>query len=325
MSANPTITTINEFDLSASYSSPLNGVSRLKAAILVSVILHAIVLFGVTFKFPFSEIHLVSAPLEVVLENSKPAPDLDKTDKKEALPRVARDIPGVKANVSRHHVQPIPPLLKQEDATNIPRDAIADSAPPAQEAEPREPETHPLIIDNGSGRSVDEPDSGVAQPQPQTQQDRSGIFNTADLVQRGLAIARVAARSDASFETHQKPLKRKFIGSRTRDYRFARYAEDWRLKVERIGNLNYPEAAKRDQLYGSLQLTVGIRSDGSLESVEINRPSGKKILDQAAVRIVKLAGQNGFAPFPPELSRDTDVLHITRTWAFTRADQLTSE
>lgn len=321
MSATPTI---DEFDLGTSYSSPLNGISRLKAAILVSVILHAVVLFGATFKFPLSEIRTVSAPLEVVLENSNPAPDLDKTDKKEALPRVARDIPGVKANASRHHVQPIPPLPKQEDATNIPRDAIADSAP-AQEAEPREPETHPLIIDNGSRESVDEPDSLVAQPQPQAQQDRSGIFNTADLVQRGLAIARVAARSDASFETYQKPLKRKFIGGRTRDYRFARYAEDWRLKVERIGNLNYPEAAKRDQLYGSLQLTVGIRSDGSLESVEINRPSGKKTLDQAAVRIVKLAGQNGFAPFPPELSRDTDVLHITRTWAFTRADQLTSE
>ena len=135
----------------------------------------------------------------------------------------------------------------------------------------------------------------------------------------------MAARGDASFETNQKPLKRKFIGSRTRDYRFDRYAEDWRLKVERIGNLNYPDAARREQLYGSLQLTVGIRSDGSLESVEINRSSGKKIMDEAAVRIVKLAGQNGFAPFPPELSRDTDILHITRSWVFTSADELTSE
>jgi protein TonB len=179
--------------------------------------------------------------------------------------------------------------------------------------------------DSGNHQSIDEPDPRVAQPQTQARQDQNAIFDTADLVQRGLALARVAARGDASFETYQKPLKRKFIGSRTRDYRFARYAEDWRLKVERIGNLNYPEAARREQLYGSLQLTVGIRSDGSLESVEINRSSGKKILDQAAVRIVKLAGQNGFAPFPPELSRDTDILHITRSWVFTSADELTSE
>ena len=94
--------------------------------------------------------------------------------------------------------------------------------------------------------------------------------------------------------------------------------------MERIGNLNYPEAAKQDRLYGNLQLTVGIMSDGNLESIEINRSSGKKILDEAAIRIVKLAGQNGFAPFPPDISRDTDILHITRTWFFTRSDELRS-
>lgn len=339
MSASPTITTLNttlhEFNPGASYSSPLNGVSRLKTAILVSVILHAVVLSGVTFKFPLSQIRAVSAPLEVMLVNREPAPYSDKedmADRKEALPRVARDSPAVKGNASRHPAQPIPPLPKQEDTTNIPRKAIADSAPAVREAESHEPQTQPLMtatdIDRGRHQST-EPDPLVAQAQPQTQpqtrQDQNAIFDTADLVQRGLALARVAARGDASFETYQKPLKRKFIGSRTRDYRFARYAEDWRLKVERIGNLNYPDAARREQLYGSLQLTVGIRSDGSLESVEINRSSGKKILDEAAVRIVKLAGQNGFAPFPPELSRDTDILHITRSWVFTSADELTSE
>lgn len=321
-----------------SYSSPLNGVSRLKIAILVSVILHAVVLSGVTFKFPLSQIRAVSAPLEVMLVNREPIPYSDKedmADRKEALPRVARDSPAVKGNASRHPAQPIPPLPKQEDTTNIPRKAIADSAPSApavREAESHEPQTQPLMAatdtDSDSHQST-EPDPLVPQAQPQTQpqarQDQNAIFDTADLVQRGLALARVAARGDASFETYQKPLKRKFIGSRTRDYRFARYAEDWRLKVERIGNLNYPDAARREQLYGSLQLTVGIRSDGSLESVEINRSSGKKILDEAAVRIVKLAGQNGFAPFPPELSRDTDILHITRSWVFTSADELTSE
>jgi protein TonB len=331
LSANPTIPTLNEFNPAGGYSSPLNGVSRLKTAILVSVILHVVVLSGVTFKFPLSQIRAVNAPLEVMLVNREPAPHPDKADKvdrKEALPRVARDTPAVKGNANRHPTQTIPPLPKQEEATNIPLNTIAGSAPavPGGELAPREPETQPLMTaDNGSDQSVYPTDLFAAPAPPQTQQNESGIFDTADLVQRGLALARVAARNDGGFETNQKPLKRKFIGSRTRDYRFARYAEDWRLKVERIGNLNYPEAAKREQLYGSLQLTVGIRSDGSLESVEINRSSGKKILDQAAVRIVKLAGQNGFAPFPPELSRDTDILHITRSWVFTSADELTSE
>jgi len=66
-------------------------------------------------------------------------------------------------------------------------------------------------------------------------------------------------------------------------------------------------------------------SDGNLESIEINRSSGKKILDEAAIRIVKLAGKNGFAPFPPDISRDTDILHITRTWLFTSSDELRSK
>jgi protein TonB len=95
--------------------------------------------------------------------------------------------------------------------------------------------------------------------------------------------------------------------------------------VERIGNLNYPEAARKEKLYGNLQLTVGIRADGSLESIEINRSSGEKVLDEAAVNIVKLAGQNGFAPFPPDISQDTDILHITRTWVFAASDMLLSQ
>ena len=149
--------------------------------------------------------------------------------------------------------------------------------------------------------------------------------NTTDLVQRSLEIARLEAQISKDYEAYQKRPKRRFVGARAQEYRFARYIEDWRAKVERVGNLNYPEAAKREKLFGNLQLTVGIKSDGSLESVEINRSSGRKILDEAAVRIVKLAGQNGFSPFPSNISQDTDILHITRTWVFTRSDELLSE
>ena len=163
-------------------------------------------------------------------------------------------------------------------------------------------------------------------PQPSAHPEQPPhVGDASDLVRRGLEIARLEAQTALDYEAYQKRPKRKFIGARTQEYRFARYAEDWRMKVERIRNLNYPEAARRDKLYGNLQLTVGIRSDGSLESIEINRSSGKKVLDEAAIRIVNLAGQNGFAPFPPEISRDTDILHITRTWVFTRSDELSSE
>jgi protein TonB len=117
--------------------------------------------------------------------------------------------------------------------------------------------------------------------------------------------------------------RRKFIGARTQEYRYAQYVEDWRSKVERIGNLNYPEIARRQKIFGKLTLTVSIRADGSVESIEVNRPSGQRILDASAVRIVKLAAP--YAPFPPDIRKELDVLSITRTWIFTSTDRLESE
>ena len=107
------------------------------------------------------------------------------------------------------------------------------------------------------------------------------------------------------------------------EYRFARYVDDWRLKVERVGNLNYPDEVRQKKLYGSLRLTVHIKSDGNVEKVDIDRSSGSKILDEAAVRIVQMAGP--YAAFPEDIRRDTDIVGITRTWIFTRSDQLASE
>lgn len=144
-----------------------------------------------------------------------------------------------------------------------------------------------------------------------------------DLVQKSLEIARQEAEISREFSAYQKLPRRKFIGARTQEYRFAQYVEDWRIKLERIGNLNYPEAARQRKLYGSLQLTVSIRADGSVESVEVNRSSGQPILDAAAVHIVKLAAP--FAPLPPDIRRDTDILSITRTWTFTQSDRLQGE
>ncbi|NBR29095.1 MAG: energy transducer TonB, partial [Betaproteobacteria bacterium] len=107
------------------------------------------------------------------------------------------------------------------------------------------------------------------------------------------------------------------------EYRFARYIDDWRLKIERIGTLNYPAAARDQKIYGSLQLTVSIRADGNVDTVEINRSSGHKVLDEAAVRIVHMGSP--YASFSADIARDTDLLSITRTWIFTRTDKLATE
>ena len=80
--------------------------------------------------------------------------------------------------------------------------------------------------------------------------------------------------------------------------------------------------ARSQKLYGSLVLTVGIKADGRIETIEIDRGSGKKVLDAAALKIVELAAP--YAPFPPDIRSDTDILYITRTWSFTRAGELES-
>jgi periplasmic protein TonB len=144
-----------------------------------------------------------------------------------------------------------------------------------------------------------------------------------DLMEKSLEIARLEAQIRRDYLAYQERPKRKFIGARAEEYRFAQYVDNWRQKVERIGNLNYPAEARARRIYGSLLLTVAIKADGEVESVEVERSSGHKILDQAAVRIVRLAAP--FDRFPDSIRRDTDIVHITRTWTFTRGDQVVAE
>jgi len=140
-----------------------------------------------------------------------------------------------------------------------------------------------------------------------------------DLLDSSAAVARIEAQIDKDLIDYASRPRKKFIGARAHEYRFAQYAEDWRQKIERVGTLNYPEAA-RGKLYGSLLLSVTIRADGNVDSVEILRSSGHKVLDEAARRIVQQAAP--YAAFPPDIRRDTDVIDITRTWTFTNADIL---
>ncbi len=282
---------------------------RIHIAILISLLLHAIIILGVTFKAPEPPFNKIAKSLEVILVNSKSEQKPVDTN----LLAQTNLEGGGNVEDDRRAKSPLPVMPQTKP--------LVDLSQATQKTKQLESEVKKLMTAVESKSRVIQTDSPSAQPEnkPSPQLDNK------DLLQRSLEIARLEAQISKEYEAYQKRPKRKFVGARTREYRFARYVEDWRLKVERIGNLNYPEAAKRQKLYGSLQLTVGIRSDGSLESIGIDRSSGAKILDEAAINIVRLAAQNGFAPFPPDISRDTDILHITRTWVFARSDKLLSE
>ncbi len=113
--------------------------------------------------------------------------------------------------------------------------------------------------------------------------------------------------------------RRVTLTTNMKDYRYSQYLSDWRNKVERIGAMNYPEEA-RGKFFGSLVLSVALRPDGSVDRIIVVRSSGNKVLDEAAKRIVMMGSP--FAPFPPDIRKETDYLDITRTWTFTRGDAL---
>lgn len=135
-----------------------------------------------------------------------------------------------------------------------------------------------------------------------------------ELEQESLIInAQIAALKEKIHRYNARP-RLHFVGPSAASAPEARYVEAWRQKIELLGTEHYPQEA-RGKIYGSLQLTVYIRRDGSLERVEIDQPAAQPVLNQAALRIVQLAAP--FPPLPPELAQESDILAITRTWHFT--------
>lgn len=134
------------------------------------------------------------------------------------------------------------------------------------------------------------------------------------LLTNSFKIASLSAQIRQKLQAKAERPKRKFISASTREYKYAAYMEAWRAKVERVGNLNYPEEARKRKLTGSLVLAVALNPDGSINDIIVRKSSGHKVLDDSAIRIVKLAAP--FAPFPDAILKETDILHITRTWQF---------
>ncbi len=112
----------------------------------------------------------------------------------------------------------------------------------------------------------------------------------------------------------KQPRIRRLTSVSTKASYDAAYLHDWADKVEFIGNKNFPKAALRDEIFGSLRLSVLILPDGTVEKVEILQSSGHSILDEASMHIVRLASP--FNPFPREIRKSTDKLEIIRTWRF---------
>lgn len=188
----------------------------------------------------------------------------------------------------------------QHEAGVAPRELRAQS--PAPSAPPRE-----RVASSARG------ETSVARPESTPTPTQRPLPVGDEKIERDMRMARLAAEIHLRSERYAKRPKRKFVSASTQEYVWAGYLREWVDRVERVGNLNYPDEARRRRLGGQVVITIAIRRNGSVERADIVQSSGIRLLDDSALRIARLA--EPYAPLP-RTTEDPDILHVTRTWQF---------
>lgn len=267
---------------------------RLGVTFLFSLIAHGVLALGVTFAY---EKPAPSLPaLDVILVQSASAQKPDKAD----FLAQANNSGGGESDQAKRPTDPLSSPLPK------PLPGVAPRPTETGAPRPTAPSRNELLTTRNAEVAV------VTDRQTPDMPDLRAMTER-DIVERKLEMARLAQEIQRESEQYAKRPKRKFISANTKEYAYAAYMSAWVARVERIGNLNYPDDARRQELHGQLVLTVGLNRDGSVKSIDIIQPSGHKILDDAAIRIVNLS-----APFNalPSDAEAVDELYITRTWQF---------
>lgn len=293
-------------------------------AVTLSLLLHALLILGLKFKPDYSKyMRDKIPPLEVILLNQT-----NSTPPKQAqlLAQTNHDNDSAQAIQPQNKAEPVvsEPIPEKKVVAKVKRlsrqveKVQTESREQQQQVKKLETQAAQLLNQIQSPSSVNNTPAPTPNANEAAAPSRKLNLDASNLIANNEEINRAESQIARQQEDYQKRPRRKSVGVRTQEYKFAIYVEAWRQKVERIGNLNYPTAAREQKLYGSLQMTVYIKSDGSLEKVEIRRSSGQRLLDDAARRIVELAAP--YAPFPEDIRKEVDILDITRTWTFTKED-----
>lgn len=267
---------------------------RLAATLVFSIIAHGVLALGVGFAI--DDAAPVLPTLDVILVQTHSSEPPDKAD---FLAQANQSGGGESETPERpSEMQPAP-------APN-PTPGIAPVPLEAGSPRPQTRESEAIVATQATAR--EQVDTTQLVPTPSTP-----LPSNRELIERSLEMARLAASVEQRENRYAKRPKRKFVSANTREYEYAAYLRAWQARVERIGNLNYPDEARRRSLLGQLVLTVAVRRDGSVEDITIVQPSGVPVLDEAAIRTVRLA--EPFGPLP-DTGDGTDILHITRTWHY---------
>lgn len=270
-------------------------------AIGVSLAFHALLL-AVQFKFPDASKAFREKAMDIILVNAKSA---SKPVDAQALAQSSLD-GGGNTDENRRAKTPLPPTQQQTEG-----DAVQRMQRRVQELETAQQK---LLAQAKSLRNVAAANTATEQPSPAP--SLSGL----DLAESARAMARLEGEIAKTADEYSKRPRKKFVGARTEEYALAAYLDAWKQKIERVGTLNYPEEA-RGKLYGAVVIFVELSAeDGSLYNAEISKSSGHKVLDQAALRILRMSAP--FGAIPKQGLGGATVLSFARTWYFTQGDSL---
>jgi periplasmic protein TonB len=273
------------------------------ATLLFSLLLHGVLILGIGFSYVKSKPSLPTLDVTLVDVANRQAPD-----KADFLAQASNSGGGESDKAARPS-QPVSGLLP------TPTPGVAPQPVQASAPRPQEATDDKLLTTTGNSHYSVSTDSAKLEQTPQD------LPESATEVKRQQEMAQLAAERRNSIENYAKRPKKKFISSNTKEYAYAAYMRGWVDRVERVGNLNYPNEARRRGLHGDVLMTVTLNRDGTVKGIAVVQSSGQPLLDAAAQRIVRLA-----APFPsiPEDKDRIDELNITRTWQFMPNDVLRS-
>lgn len=274
--------------------------SRLGATLVLSVLVHAMVVLGIGFAV--EDAAPVMPTLDVILSQTRTALTPAQAD---FLAQANNQGGGEQDRSSRPTAPQAGPLPQPEDGL-APRPLRAQTPAPSPPPEAR-------VVTSTNAREV------LPAPQVRQEVDAAPLPQGQEKITRDIEMARLAAEIQLRSQEYAKRPKRKFVSASTREYAWAQYLRGWVDRVERVGNLNYPDEARRRRIGGLVVISVGVRRDGSVESARIIQSSHIPMLDNAALRIVKLS--EPFAPLP-KTQDDPDILHVTRTWQFLPGGEL---
>jgi len=269
---------------------------RLGMTLFLAAVFHGIVILGITFS--------ISPPAE-----SESLPTLDVILVQTQNPSEAEDAKYL-AQVSQQGGGNSEEQSRPTDLFTAPslskNPGMAMTTSQQQHASQKQVEEVALLHQDDSSYSIDT-DDDKQNPDNVTLQDRQSQNQNSKQ-------ARLAHELSTQIQNQADKTRTKYLNSSTREFVPATYMRQWINRVERIGNLNYPDKARREKLSGTLILDVVINADGELVKADLRQSSGHQILDDAAKRIVQLAAP--YSPFPPKLRQQADVIHITRSWEF---------